>query len=106
MRITTIIKTKLKMNINTQSFKCPICGNTDPKYLGIKNGQTYCRKCIAFRGQEPVGDFKISDKSEYSLHYELSEDQKRLSNQLVENFKNGIDTLVHAVCGRSKTRKT
>ena len=103
MRITTIIKTKLKMNINTQSFKCPICGNTDPKYLGIKNGQTYCRKCIAFRGQEPVGDFKISDKSEYSLHYELSDDQKRLSNQLVENFKNGIDTLVHAVCGSGKT---
>ena len=103
MRITTIIKTKLKMNINTQSFKCPICGNTDPKYLGIKNGQIYCRKCIAFRGQEAMNDFVQTDNAEYTLRYELSDDQKRLSNQLVENFKNGIDTLVHAVCGSGKT---
>ena len=103
MRITTIIKTKLKMNINTQSFKCPICGNTDPKYLGIKNGQIYCRKCIAFRGQEAMDDFVQTDNAEYTLRYELSKDQKRLSNQLVDNFKNGIDTLVHAVCGSGKT---
>ena len=85
------------------TFKCPICGNSDPIYLGVKNGQVYCRKCIAFRGQEPTNDYVQTDNAEYTLRYELSEDQKRLSNQLVDNFKNGIDTLVHAVCGSGKT---
>ena len=29
-------------------FKCPICGNEDPLYLGVRNNETYCRKCIKF----------------------------------------------------------
>ena len=40
---------------------------------------------------------------EYELHYELTEDQKCLSKQLVDNYKTGIDSLVHAVCGSGKT---
>jgi len=86
-----------------EQYKCPICGNTDPIYLGVKNGKTYCRKCIAFRGQEAINNYVQTDTAEYSLSYELSGDQKRLSNQIVENFKNGINTLVHAVCGSGKT---
>lgn len=85
------------------SFKCPICGNTDSKYVGSIKGKPYCRKCITFRGQEATKGFIPSDKAEYQLSYELSADQKRLSNQLVENYKNGIDSLVHAVCGSGKT---
>ena len=84
-------------------YKCPVCGNTDPKYIGIRNGKTYCRKCITFRGQEVIGDFRQSETAEYVLHYELSPDQKRLSKELVENFINGRDSLVHAVCGSGKT---
>ena len=84
-------------------FKCPICGNTNPVYIGIHNNVPYCRKCILFRGQEATGDFVQIDTAEYTLRYELSEDQKRLSNQLVENFKNNIDSLVRAVCGSGKT---
>ena len=85
------------------SFVCPICGNTDLKYVGNKKRQLYCRKCITFRGQEARNDFVISDSADYSLDYELSKDQKRLSQQLVRNYQNGIDTLVHAVCGSGKT---
>lgn len=85
------------------SFVCPICGNTDSNYIGMKKGQPYCRKCISFRGQEAAHDFIPSDESTYSLDYELSKDQKRLSRQLINNYKNGIDTLVHAVCGSGKT---
>jgi len=33
------------------------------------------------------------------LGYSLSKDQEKLSNQLVSNYKNKIDTLVNAVCG-------
>lgn len=84
-------------------YVCPICGNSDTRYIGIRNGLPYCRKCIAFRGQEATDEYIPWDTAPYSLNYELSDDQKRLSNQLVENYKNGIDSLVYAVCGSGKT---
>ena len=84
-------------------FKCPICGNSDLKYTGLRKGKRYCRKCITFRGQEATNVFNQSGSCDYALHYELSPDQKRLSKELVDNFINGIDTLVHAVCGSGKT---
>lgn len=37
------------------------------------------------------------------LNYSLSEEQTNLSNQIVANFKRGVDTLVYAVCGSGKT---
>ena len=86
-----------------ESYKCPICGNSDSRYVGIRKGKPYCRKCITFRGQEAAGEYVQNDSGEYTLHYELSDDQKRLSKQLVENYKRGIDSLVHAVCGSGKT---
>ena len=84
-------------------YKCPICGNTNKIYIGLRNGKPYCRKCITFRGQEATGNYIQNDNAEYTLHYELSDDQKRLSKQLVNNFRNGVDSLVHAVCGSGKT---
>ena len=91
------------MNKIMGDFICPICGNADQKYIGIRKGKPYCRKCITFRGQEASGDYIQSDFAEYELHYELTEDQKCLSKQLIDNYKNGIDSLVHAVCGSGKT---
>ena len=87
MQIANIIEQQETRQINMESFKCPICGNTNPLYLGIRSGQKYCRKCITFRGQEAVGDFIPTDNSEYTLRYELSSDQKRLSSQLIDNYK-------------------
>ena len=91
------------MQTNAELFRCPICGNKDSKFIGLRNGKPYCRKCITFRGQEATERYVQSDKYKYELHYELSEDQKRLSKQLIENYRNGIDSLVHAVCGSGKT---
>ena len=42
-----------------ESYKCPICGNSDTRYIGIRNGKPYCRKCITFRGQEAMDDYRI-----------------------------------------------
>lgn len=98
------VKSKERRQCNIESFKCPICGNSDSRYVGIRKGKPYCRKCITFKGQEAAGEYVQNDGGEYILHYELSDDQKRLSNQLVENYKNGIDSLVHAVCGSPKTK--
>ena len=87
----------------SESFKCSICGNEDIRFIGYRKGKPYCRKCITFSGQEASDNYIQSTDAEYTIKYELTEDQKRLSEQLVENYKNGIDTLVHAVCGAGKT---
>ena len=82
---------------------CPRCGNDDPAFIGMKNGQPYCRRCIGFNGEE-------ADRTEFSpktvrldLSYSLSKEQQELSDRIVFNFKAGIDTLVYAVCGSGKT---
>ena len=42
-------------------------------------------------------------KAPIHIEYELSPEQKELSDKLVENYKRGIDSLVFAVCGSGKT---
>lgn len=85
-------------------YKCPICGNEDPKYLGLINGQPYCRRCITFFG-EPADDliYIRKYKGSYTLKYELSPEQKEISNKTIQNFMNHEDTLIYAVCGAGKT---
>ena len=86
-----------------QQFKCHICGNTDPRSIGIIKGRPYCRKCISFRGEEVKKDDSYPVKAPIFIDYELSEDQKRLSKEILKNYKEGRNTLVHAVCGSGKT---
>lgn len=86
-----------------QEFVCPICGNKDPKMIGYLNGKAYCRKCIVFKGDEADNHFKIPAKASYKLDYSLSKDQEKLSFELIDNYKKGINSLVHAVCGSGKT---
>ena len=91
---------------NCNSFTCPICGNTDIRYIGIKRGEPYCRRCISFRGEGAEHKRSYPKKAPIHLEYELSPEQKELSDKLVENYKKGIDSLVYAVCGSPKIRKT
>ncbi|MCR5506091.1 MAG: DEAD/DEAH box helicase [Bacilli bacterium] len=37
------------------------------------------------------------------MEYELTKEQRILSDQLVDNFRHGVNSLVHAVCGSGKT---
>ena len=85
------------------TFICPICGNTDPIYIGYLSNRPYCRKCISFKGTEAIEEEKHYMSSKIYLDYSLSKDQQRLSDALVRNYINGISTLVHAVCGSGKT---
>lgn len=85
------------------SFVCPKCGNRDPKYIGLRNGKPYCRLCLSFKGKEAHDFRSFSKPVSYSLRYPLSEEQQELSNQLLENFKNGQNSFVSAVCGSGKT---
>ena len=86
-----------------ESYRCPICGNSDIHSIGYLNGKPYCRRCISFRGEEVEHKPSYSKKAPIHLEYELSTEQKELSNKLVENYKKGIDSLVFAVCGSGKT---
>lgn len=88
-----------------ESFKCSICGNSNPIYIGSRNGKSYCRKCITFRGQEASDDYRLCDKADYKLEYELTREQRIMSNQLVDNFRHGVNSLVRAVYGSPKTLK-
>jgi len=86
-----------------KDFVCPICGNKDPNKIGFKNGRPYCRACLSFKGNNANPDYLVSKNSKLSLSYPLSEEQARCSKKILENFQNGIDTLVYAICGAGKT---
>ena len=86
-----------------ENFICERCGNSDPKYIGMRNGKPYCRVCVSMNG-EKAGVGKINRGSVIlKLNYPLSKDQKEISDKLIENYKNKKDTLVNAVCGAGKT---
>ena len=87
----------------TLTYRCPRCGNTDVRYIGYLNGLPYCRKCILFYGEKVEEKKREGGLVSLKLNYSLSEEQERISNQLLENYKNNIDSLVNAVCGAGKT---
>lgn len=84
-------------------FVCPRCGNRDPRFLGMKNGVPYCRRCISFAGESIVESAPVPKNVRLDLQYSLSKEQRELSDRIIANFKAGIDTLVYAVCGSGKT---
>lgn len=85
------------------NYTCPRCGNKDPRYFGYKNGQPYCRLCIAFRGKEVQEYFIDKEETPPTINYPLSKEQQAISDALINNFKQHKSTLVHAVCGSGKT---
>ena len=85
------------------NYTCPICGNTDSSSIGLLNGKPYCRRCISFKGEEAKESYSFPKQSPIFLSYELSDEQRELSNRLVRNFDNQINSLVYAVCGSGKT---
>lgn len=103
MREIAIFLFQPGINSVGNNFVCPRCGNSDPKYIGYLNGMPYCRFCIAMKGKEADKKRTNHGSVVLKLEYSLSKDQKRLSEQLVANYQNGVDTLVNAVCGAGKT---
>lgn len=86
-----------------KDYVCPHCGNKDPRFVGHKNGLPYCRRCIAFQGQEAQRKPCKEKNVELDLSYSLSREQKALSDKALANFIEGKDTLIYAVCGSGKT---
>ena len=86
-----------------ESYKCPICGNTNPNSIGYLHGKPYCRACIIFRGNEAIEPKPHLMSSKIFLNYILSPEQQELADKLVNNYISGKSSLVHAVCGSGKT---
>ena len=84
-------------------YICPRCGNKDPKYVGYLNGKPYCRFCITMNGKQADKKKQGHGAVVLKLGYSLSREQKKISEQIVANYKQNIDTLVNAVCGAGKT---
>ena len=91
------------MNKLINGFTCPVCGNTDFHSIGMINGKPYCRRCIAFKGEEVSFSYSLPKAAPIFLSYDLSSEQKELSDRLGNNYDNGINSLVYAVCGSGKT---
>ena len=70
----------------TNKYKCPIGGNKDARYIGYRDGQPYCRKCLTFKGEEAKDLYKAPKNAKIFRSYNLSEEQQRLSNQLISNY--------------------
>ncbi len=83
--------------------KCPKCGNTNPIYFALRNGEWYCRKCISFNDERVVYTFRESNKGELELEYSLTKEQEEIASKLIKQYQNKRNSLVHAVCGAGKT---
>lgn len=84
-------------------FECPRCGNKNPRYIGYLNGKPYCRFCISMNGKSAKPPKKKNGAVILKLDYALSEEQERISEKVVANYKQNKDTLINAVCGAGKT---
>jgi len=85
-------------------FVCPICHNSNPIYIGIRNGTYYCRKCIMFSRGKKVNNktYKVND-IKANLKYSLTKTQDKASNEILSYVSNGKSCIVNAVCGAGKT---
>ena len=63
----------------------------------------YCRKCIKFGNVVPVEDDSREVDAEYILKFELTDKQKRISDELCNSIDRSRDVLLERVCGRGKT---
>ncbi len=94
----------IKTTNNKGSFTCPICNNSDPRYIGYKNGEPYCRRCISFQGEEvDLTHYHLPRSSEAIINYPLSKEQERIASEVRDAYKNKLNTLIYAVCGAGKT---
>lgn len=88
------------------SYRCPICGNTNPIYIGYFKNTPYCRRCLKFIAKQEVENITFNNETVLNLNYELTQKQEAISNQIIDNFKVKRNTLIHAVCGAGKTELT
>lgn len=86
-----------------EPFRCPRCGNRDPRKIGYRQGRPYCRACLSFCGETAKGDREVQKGIRLELGYPLSAEQERISHAVLSAVRTGRDVLIHAVTGAGKT---
>lgn len=85
-------------------FICRHCQNEDVRFIGIKNGQNYCRRClmmqtdqeIIYRPFQPI--YAVPD-----INYPLTPEQDKIAKKVSKNYLEKKNSLIYAVCGAGKT---
>lgn len=90
-------------------MQCLRCGNQDSLYFYKDKGVWYCRKCIGF-GRIDIGELPNVQpyrrkviKTTFLLNYPLTNQQKKVSAQILYHITHHRDVLVYAACGAGKT---
>ena len=93
-------------------MRCAQCGNEDPRYFVYDKGMYYCRRCISF-SRCNVGETIVSASLKQAVYhcrpklkFDLTNDQKRVSQEILMHLKNGKDVFVYAATGAGKTECT
>lgn len=86
-------------------YVCPVCNNKNKIYIGYKNGEEYCRKCIRVSNSKTVENkMIILDKTiKANINYSLTQTQQKASEEILNYVKNNQSVIVNAVCGAGKT---
>lgn len=84
-------------------FICPVCHNRDDRYIGYVGDVPYCRLCVSFVGERAVDHAYHAHKVDVRLDYRLSSPQKEIAAKLLDSYKEGKNTMLHAVTGAGKT---
>lgn len=85
-------------------FICPYCGNDDERYIGIKNGEYYCRRCLSMKSDEVIDYAPFPPQyAKININYPLTIEQDKVAKKVSENYVNKKNTLIYAVCGAGKT---
>ncbi len=84
------------------TYICSKCGNKDKRYFAMNKDKIYCRKCLNFVGETANKSYKCN-KGKYKLDYNLTDNQRKASNFILENIKNRTNCALNAVCGAGKT---
>lgn len=84
-------------------MKCLVCGNEEESEFNIVNGKCQCRICLAYLYPNVTKSQNRNLNASYSLPYTLTQAQKCVSENLLNEIKKGNNVLVNAVCGAGKT---
>ena len=86
-----------------EKFVCPNCGNSNPRYIGIKNHKPYCRLCVTMKPKEKLIPQINQKPCKVALSYALTNEQKNIAVKVCEEYQKHYNVLIYAVTGAGKT---
>jgi len=85
-------------------FICPHCQNEDERFIAIKNGEYYCRRCLTMQAKEIVTYKKYTPIfTQPAINYPLTKEQEQIAKRVSKNYLDCKNSLIYAVCGAGKT---